>query len=331
VDTAGSNPAASVDVSTLLDDVEEVIGTGTDEIGLVGRSQRATRPHLSVIVPAYRTGERISANLDRLVEALACTALTWEIIVVVDGDPETYACAAPRGTDRIHVYGYDCNRGKGFALRFGISKARGELVTLIDADMEIGPEEIGRMAALLDLYRADIVVGSKRHPLSQVHYPAFRRLQSLCYQLLIRLLFRVRIRDTQTGLKVMRREVARRVLRVAVVKKFAFDLEVLVLASHFGFRRIIEAPVTIEYRFSSTTNPRAVFRVLWDTAAIFYRLYIRRWYDARPASGLRAMLSTLPSAITPETIRGHSGERTDRMNDASHSPQNGGRRPSPVR
>ena len=95
----------------------------------------------------------------------------------------------------------------------------------------------------------------------------------------------------------MRREVARRVLYVALVKRFAFDLELLVLARRFGYRRIIEAPVTIDHRFPTTTNARAVFRVLWDTAAIFYRAYIRRWYDRRPAGGLKAMRSTLPPMI----------------------------------
>jgi hypothetical protein len=106
------------------------------------------------------------------------------------------------------------------------------------------------------------------------------------YQGILRGLFRLRVRNTQTGLKMMRREVAARVIEVALVKRFAFDLELLVLARHFGYGRIIEAPVHIEYSFRSTTNLRAVFWVLWDTAAIFYRLRLRRWYDrAAAASG----------------------------------------------
>ena len=163
--------------------------------------------------------------------------------------------------------------------------------------MEIAPEEIGRMARLLDLYSADVVVGSKRHPMSQVHYPWPRRVQSLAYQLLVRLLFRVKVRDTQTGLKMFRREVAERVLDAALVKRFAFDLELLVLARHFGFGRIIEAPVQIEFKFHSTTNPRAVFSALWDTAAIFYRLHVRHWYDGAEARGLSLLLEELPAPL----------------------------------
>jgi glycosyltransferase involved in cell wall biosynthesis len=258
------------------------------------------RPELSVIVPAYHDRERIRPNLERLGRALDTTGLVWEVIVIVDGDAATYRCASTVSDERIHVHGYQANRGKGFAIRYGMTLARGELITILDSDMDIAPEEIGRMVALLRLYEADMVVGSKRHPLSRVHYPWFRRVQSACYQLVVRLLFRVKVRDTQTGLKLMRREVARRVLRVALVKRFAFDLELLALAAHFGFRRIIEAPVEIDYHFSSTTSPRAVFRVLWDTLAIFYRLRIRHWYDRRNAPGLTAIITGLPSRIVIE-------------------------------
>jgi len=257
-------------------------------------------PQLSVVVPAYRDGERIVGNIERLAGALSATGLTWEIILVVDGDLDTFNAAWPLRGSQVQVFGYQANKGKGFALRYGMSLARGELVTFIDSDMEIGPEEIGRMARLLALYEADVVVGSKRHPLSAVQYPLLRRFQSLCYQVLVRRLFRVRVRDTQTGLKMMRSEVAMRVLDVALVKRFAFDLELLALARHFGYQRIIEAPVRIDHSFTSTTNLRAVFWVLWDTAAIFYRLRLRRWYDRATMGGRVVLAATLPGLLTTD-------------------------------
>lgn len=269
---------------------------GSADRGAVGLD----RPQISVIVPAYHEGAAIVPNLRRLATALAATGSSWEVIVVVDGDRPTWEAALACASPEVHVEGYRTNRGKGFALRYGMSRARGELVTFIDSDMEIAPEEIGRMAALLDLYRADMVVGSKRHPLSEVHYPWQRRVQSLAYQLLVRALFQVRVRDTQTGLKMMRYEVATRVVDVALVKRFAFDLELLVLAVHFGYRRIIEAPVAIGYQFHSTTNPRAVASVLWDTAAIFYRLRLLHWYDRGEARGLTALTEALPAPLTAD-------------------------------
>jgi len=255
-------------------------------------------PRISVIVPAYREGSRIVPNLIRLTQALQQTGSTWEVIVVVDGDPATWAAATTCRSPQVRVLGYSRNRGKGFALRYGISQARGPLVTFIDSDMEIGPEEIGRMAGLLELYQADVVVGSKRHPLSEVHYPWPRRVQSLSYQVLVRLLFQVRVRDTQTGLKMFRREVADRVVDAALVKRFAFDLELLVLANHFGYRRIIEAPIRIDYQFESTTNLRAVFAVLWDTAAIYYRLHLLRWYDRAEPRGRARLVDELPAPLS---------------------------------
>lgn len=255
------------------------------------------QPTISVIVPAYREGRAIASNLLRLTQALGQTGSTWEVIVVVDGDPTTWAAAKTCAISGVRVLGYSQNRGKGFALRYGISGARGRLVTIIDSDMEIAPEEIGRMAGLLDLYRADIVVGSKRHPLSEVQYPWARRVQSLAYQLLVRTLFRVRVRDTQTGLQMFRREVADRVVDAALVKRFAFDLELLVLANHFGYKRIIECPVKIDYQFRSTTNFRAVFAVLWDTAAIYYRLHVLRWYDRADAGGRTVLADDLPASL----------------------------------
>ena len=238
-----------------------------------------------MIVPSYRDREHIVANLRRLTNALDTTGARWEVLVVVDGDAETFRRASAAVSGAVRVFSSPRNVGKGFALRCGMAHARGQYVTFIDSDMEIGPEEIGRMLSLLRLYDADIVVGSKRHPLSQVHYPLLRRVQSAGYHRLCRLLFRVKVHDTQTGLKLMRREVSEDVLRVALVKRFAFDLELLAIADHLGYDRIIEAPVTIDYAFSSSTNLRAVFWVLVDTAAIFYRLHLRRSYTQARSHG----------------------------------------------
>ena len=259
-----------------------------------GQSADATTD-LSVIVPTYHDdAAELLASLASLTASLDGTRRSWEVIVVVDGEPDTYAKLLACQSDQVRVYGYSANRGKGFALRFGMTKARGRLVTFIDSDGEIDPQDIGRMANLLELYAADVVVGSKRHPLSSVQYPLTRRVQSWCYQTLLRVLFRIKVRDTQTGLKLMRREVAQQVLEVALVKRFAFDLELLAIAAHFGYARVIEAPVTINYRFRSTTNLVAVLAVLRDTFAIFYRLRLRRWYDRATTKGIDRLMAELP-------------------------------------
>src|SRR5207302_936457 len=129
---------------------------------------------------------------------------------------------------------------------------------------------------LARLYEPDIVFGSKRHPMSLVDYPATRRLYSWGYQQLIRLLFRLNVRDTQTGIKLARRDVLARSLPLMIEKRFAFDLELFVVARHLGYTRFFEAPVKIGERFSSTISLHAVRGMLLDTFAIFYRLRLLR-------------------------------------------------------
>jgi glycosyltransferase involved in cell wall biosynthesis len=148
----------------------------------------------------------------------------------------------------------------------------------MDADGDIDPRAIRPSLALMELYEPDIVLGSKRHPLSEVSYPTLRRLLSWTYHKLCRLLFRVNVRDTQTGLKLIRRDVLATVLPRMLEKRYAFDLELLVVARRLGFRRVLEAPVRIDYRFSSQVNMGAAFHILLDTMAIFYRRYVLNTY-----------------------------------------------------
>ncbi len=237
---------------------------------------------LSVVVPAYREGAHIHDSLQLLLTELDACQQDYEVVLVADGSPDDTVAEASRvGSSRIRIVSYSDNAGKGFALRRGWEAARGELVVFIDADMELHPRAIRRFLTMLRENRCDIVVGSKRHPDSLVSYPLFRRAQSFAYQALVRVLFDLSVTDTQTGLKAFRRDVLAEVMPLVLVKRFAFDVELLALAWHFGFRRICEAPVELNYKFESTTNLRAVYQVLWDTMAVFYRLRVLRYYDRR--------------------------------------------------
>jgi glycosyltransferase involved in cell wall biosynthesis len=240
---------------------------------------------LSVIVPAYREARHIQDNLGKLLRELDALGRAYEVIVVSDGNTDETAREAERViSPHIKVIEYNRNMGKGYALRCGVAHSSGELVTFIDADMELDPRYIKGFIAVMESFDCDAVVGSKRHPMSNVHYPLARRFQSLMYQLLIRTLFRVKVRDTQTGLKLFRRDVLEQVVPLLAIKRFAFDLELLVVARHLGYKKVMEAPVDLDYKFESTANFRATWNVLWDTAAIFYRLHLRRFYARRRAA-----------------------------------------------
>ena len=242
----------------------------------------STEIALSVVVPAFREGHHIYANLTRLVDELDKLKVPYEVVVVSDGNTDDTVREALRvESPAVRVFHYPMNIGKGFALSCGVDQSAGALVTFIDADMELDPANIRGFIDLMEASDCDAVIGSKRHPQSKVAYPKFRRFQSAIYQLVVRLLFNLDVRDTQTGLKLFRRQVLREALPLLAIKKFAFDLELLVVARQLGYRKILEAPISLDYQFESTVNLRSAWRVLWDTAAIFYRLRILRYYQRR--------------------------------------------------
>jgi glycosyltransferase involved in cell wall biosynthesis len=248
---------------------------------VVPRADQVSTPgiKLSVIVPAYREARHIQDNLGKLLRELNGLGRTYEVIVVSDGNTDETAREAERViSPHIKVIEYNRNMGKGYALRCGVAHSSGELITFIDADMELDPRYIKGFIAVMENFDCDAVVGSKRHPMSNVQYPPARRFQSLAYQLLIRTLFRIRVRDTQTGLKLFRRQVLEEVVPLLAIKRFAFDLELLVVARRLGYGKVMEAPVDLNYKFESTAGLWATWRVLLDTAAIYYRLHIRRFY-----------------------------------------------------
>jgi glycosyltransferase involved in cell wall biosynthesis len=249
---------------------------------VVNPSQSPKAVQLSVIVPAYREGRRIHDNLKRLIGELDELNVTYEVVVVSDGNTDATVREAQRlGSPAVKVFHYPMNIGKGFALSLGVDQSTGALVTFIDADMELDPANIKGFIELMETSGCDAVIGSKRHPESMVAYPRFRRLQSWVYQMMVRLLFNLNVRDTQTGLKVFRRQVLQETLPLLAIKKFAFDLELIVVAGQLGYQNVCEAPISLDYQFQSTVNLGSAWRVLWDTAAIFYRLRILRYYQRR--------------------------------------------------
>lgn len=220
-----------------------------------------------------------------LERCLTKSAYPFEIIVVVDGfEDRTFERADTCSNDHIRVIGYEHNHGKGYAVRYGIARARGDVIAFIDSGGDILAHSI-RIALEHFLWQdADIVVASKRHPLSKVRYPWPRKVLSRGYQLIVRTLFGLNITDTQVGLKVYKRMVLEDVLPRLLVKRFAFDIEILAVANYLGYTRIFEAPVELDFTgVSSITSANfwhISIRVLWDTLAVYYRLRILHYYES---------------------------------------------------
>ncbi|MFN2544459.1 MAG: glycosyltransferase [Actinomycetota bacterium] len=233
---------------------------------------------LTVVLPCHNAGHALADVVTGLRRELE-PSCSYEILVVSDGSTdETVEVARRIAGEDVRVIDRSQRGGKGTALRVGLSQARGRYVAFMDADGDIAPETIRPLVTLMDLYNPEIVLGSKRHPMSEVSYPALRRVLSWTYHKMARILFRVNVRDTQTGLKLIRRDVLAEVLPKMLEKRYAFDLELLVVARSLGYKRVFEAPIRLDYRFSSQVNVASVWHIILDTLAIFYRRYILGTY-----------------------------------------------------
>jgi glycosyltransferase involved in cell wall biosynthesis len=241
-------------------------------------------PRLSVIMPAFNEAENIYENLRETATSLESLNIPFEIVLVDDGSSDNTLAEAQRAAEidnRVIVAANYHNQGKGWALKNGFNRCRGEVVAFLDADLDIPPAQMGLLLQKLDAGNFDVVIGSKLHPESRLAYPGYRKFFSLCYYLFIKLLFGLPLRDTQTGIKLYRKKVLAEIFPHILVKKFAFDIELLALAHYKGFS-ISEVPVILDFRRGlhwGRIRLVDIFTILIDTLAIFYRLKILRYYD----------------------------------------------------
>lgn len=249
---------------------------------------------ISLIVPAFRQEKTIEKDLLYIKSVMDQIRYDYEMIVVVDGKiDKTFEIAKKMHLPKVTVLGYEKNQGKGFAIRYGMLHSHGDIVGFIDSGMELNPNGISMLLEHFEWYSADIIIGSKRHPVSKVNYPFFRKIISLLSQIFITILFGLNVRDTQVGMKFFRKKVIEDVLSRLLVKQFAFDVEILVVAYYLGYRRIFEAPIELTFNFEGSSLSqnllKALWNTLWDTLAIFYRLKILHFYDAKNKSKWRKL------------------------------------------
>src|SRR3989338_6441650 len=186
---------------------------------------------ISIIVPAFRQERTIVRDLKNIKEVLDKLRYPTELICVVDGKiDKTFQKASKLAKDyhNFKVIGY------------GTNKSKGDIVGFMDSGMDINPNGLSKLLEDFEWYNAQVIIGSKRHPLSKVNYPWQRRILSMGYQFLVWILFGLNVRDTQVGMKFFRREVLEKVLPRLLVKRFAFDVEMLAVANYLGFIRIYE-------------------------------------------------------------------------------------------
>jgi glycosyltransferase involved in cell wall biosynthesis len=249
--------------------------------------EEAFKGKISVLMPAHNEAGHIYHNILETQKVLEEVSIDYEIIVIDDGSQDqTYeeaSKAVREGT--VIVKKTRTNYGKGRALKYGYRFATGSLVVFLDADLDLHPRQIRMLYDVMKENDADIVIGSKRHSASVLQkYPKRRRMISYLYNLFVRILFASHIRDTQTGLKLFKREILDDIFHRILVRRFAFDVELLMVAHHLGYK-IMDAPVVLDFnrvRRMGRVRIKDLLRTWQDTLAIFYRLYIRKQYLKPP-------------------------------------------------
>ena len=230
----------------------------------------------SIILPAYNEEDHIGESIEQVSRYLDSLELDYEIIIVDDGSKdETKRQASKYVLDgKIRIFGYDQNMGKGYAIRYGCMHSLGDYVFFMDSDLDI--DTLNLAAYLRSIKDADLVIASKRHPRSNVDEPLIRRVLSLGLYFLIRLMTGVQVSDTQTGLKGFRSESLKKILPLLSVKKYAFDIEVLVVAQLLRMK-IVELPVKVH--LDASFGVRHIVQMALDLLGITYRLRVKHWYQ----------------------------------------------------
>jgi dolichyl-phosphate beta-glucosyltransferase len=207
---------------------------------------RLPAPDLSVVVPAFNESKRLGRSLQQILQYVDHAARTAEILVVDDGSTDDTGAIASESLSgrRGRVLSNGRNRGKGFAVRRGVLEATGRTVLITDADLSCPIEEHASLARLMEQSALDIVIGSRSLPDSrvEVHQHRGRETMGKAFNVFVRALTALPYLDTQCGFKLVDRARTRELFERLSVHGFAYDVELLVLATDAGLR-IGEVPV----------------------------------------------------------------------------------------
>jgi dolichyl-phosphate beta-glucosyltransferase len=241
---------------------------------------------LSIIIPAYKEALRITPTLTSVLEFAESRRDPTEVIVVDDGSTDGTAevCRAVGG-DGVQVISLSANRGKGYAVRTGMSVATGDHRLFTDADGSTPIAEYAVLEAALEkLGGSGVAFGSIGAPGANVEKaqaglrPALGKLGNL----IVRGLVLPGVHDSQRGFKVFSADAAEAVFGRTVVNGWGFDVEALVLARRLGFP-IVEVPVRWVHMDGGTITPSAYLTTLADVARVRW-LLLRGAYELRAAA-----------------------------------------------
>jgi len=212
-------------------------------------------PLLSIIIPAHNEANRLPRSLEQVFSFLEGQAYEAEVLVIENGSTDgtlEVAQGYRSRHDNLRVV-HEPGRGKGLAVRRGMLEARGQYRFMCDADLSMPIEEVNKFLPPA-LSGFDVAIGSREvHGAVRYDEPLYRHLGGRLINLLIRLLILPKLQDTQCGFKCFRAEVAESLFKRQRLDGWSFDIEVLYLAEHDGYK-VVEVPVDWYYRTESKVS-----------------------------------------------------------------------------
>jgi len=198
---------------------------------------------LSIIMPCYKGEEFIEHSIIEVEKVVSEFCNSFEVIVVVDGFVDkTYDIAKKleEKFNNLKVVGYEENKGKGYAIKYGLNFCEGKYVVFLDSDLECRPETLKWFIEEIKKDNIDIVIGNRKDKKSIVKYPKLRKFLSYGFVFYVNLMFpELKIKDTQTGIKMFKREVLKDLFeefeKLNLPYRFSFDVSLLVLARRKGY------------------------------------------------------------------------------------------------
>lgn len=254
----------------------------------------ASNPSLSIVIPAYNEERRLPDTI-RDLRSFFSSISGVEILLVIEKSADRsveLAREAVAGDPRFVIIANDVHRGKGYAVRGGMLKARGETVFFMDADLSTPLAEVFKFMAEFAAHpELDILIGSRAEAQSQIikKQTWIRQNMGRSFNKFVQAFGVSGVRDTQCGFKAFRRRVVEPIFSRQTLDGFAFDVEILILAQMMGFK-FKAVPV----RWVNSADSKV--RIWIDPLKMFYDLIrikriVRQSLKARPLDPI-----PLPSA-----------------------------------
>ena len=223
----------------------------------------------TIIIPCYNEADRIGETIKEVTEDIKevteeKVGCNYRIIIVDDGSNDysgdVFLRLMLQYPKTLTILRYQPNRGKGYAVRYGLNHAKTKRCVIIDADHSI-PIRSLRKLHRNKIWRSDIIKGERDY---QIPQPWHRMIAGKVWKTIVNVLFRLNM-DTQAPFTILK--MPKWFYQQLEIDGFAYDVEILALARQYGYK-IASVPVEFYHRKGSKVTLRKSMRMAWDLLRI---------------------------------------------------------------